>query len=190
MRKFYTTTDVAKICNVSSVSIIRWIREGKLKTSLTGGGHHRIPLDGLLDFLKELKIPIPEELLQNSLNPKILIVDDDASIRQMLRVFLKEYLPDAEVQEAEDGFVAGWKTQHFKPDLVLLDIMMPALDGFKYCEFIRRSAEAKKVRIIAISGVTGFDYEAKIKSCGANDFLQKPFAIEQLKEKIQKQLKA
>ncbi len=190
-KRLYSTTQAAKLCRVTPGTIIHWIKKGKLQTALTAGGHRRISGSELLLLIEKLRLPIPEELM--NLKPKsslkILVVDDEASVREMIQWLLKGSFPKAETELAEDGLVAGWKTTTFHPDLILLDLMMPGLDGFRFCELVRTSSELKNARIIAMSGVQGFGFEEKIRRLGANDFLAKPFEVEILKEKVSEQLK-
>ena len=191
MDKFFSTTEVAKICQVTPGSVIRWIKEGQLDTALTVGGHRRIPAKSVAVLLKKMHFPIPPgfgETDQENAAPKILVVDDEPNIRQMVRWNIGEFLPEAKVEEAEDGFIAGWKAKGFRPDLVILDIMMPGMDGFKFCEFVKATFELKRTRIIAMSGVQGFGYETKILKEGANVFLAKPFTNEELKTTVLSQL--
>lgn len=188
--KFYSTTQAAKICQVTPGTIIYWIKQNKLTAILTVGGHRRIAGSELLRLVKKIRLPIPKELssLECQAHPRILIVDDEPEIRRMIRAVLKGHFPEIQVEEAEDGLVAGWKTTTFRPDLILLDLMMPGLDGFRFCELVRTTDDLKHVRIIAMSGVQGFGFEEKISKIGAHDFLAKPFPIETLKEKMSKQL--
>lgn len=191
-QQYFSTSEAAKICQVSPASVIRWVKEGELDTALTVGGHRRIPAASLLRLAKRLGLAVPNELAGVE-DPgvsvlKILIVDDDEGIRQLVRWALKEELPQAQLEEAPDGFVAGWKAHRFRPDLVILDIMMPGVDGFRFCELIQGMPEMKRTRILAMSGVQGADYEEKILKFGAHDFLAKPFEIETLKQKVAEQL--
>ncbi len=194
--RYFSTSQAAKICQVTSGSVIRWIKEGVLETALTVGGHRRIPAASLLKLIKKLYLPVPEELSSlcdekndTELMPRILVVDDEKSVREMVRWIISQEWPGATVEEAEDGFVAGWKIHGFCPDLVILDLMMPGLDGFRFCEFIQNLPEMKHMKIIAISGVPGFGYQEKIMKLGADVFLAKPFDNEIFKKKIQEQLK-
>ena len=195
INRYFSTSEAARICHVTPGSVIRWIKEAKLETALTVGGHRRIPGESLLKLIEKLGLPVPKELLDLADEgssatpaPKILIVDDEKGVREVVRWIISQTWPEAKVEEAEDGFVAGWKTHGFYPDLVILDIMMPRLDGFRFCEFIRNMPEMKQTRIIAVSGVPGCGYEEKIIKLGVNVFLAKPFDNEVLKKKIEEQL--
>ena len=93
MGKFYSTFEAAKICHVSPGSMIRWIHEGKLNASVTAGGHHRISGKDLLNLIKAMRLPIPQDLKDgpevergksspaNRESGKILVADDEPGIR-------------------------------------------------------------------------------------------------------------
>ena len=190
---YFSTTQVARICQVTPGSVIRWIKEGELESALTVGGHRRIPAVSLVKLIKKMGITVPAELSDltgepQTTQPRILIVDDEKIIRQMIRIVVAQKLPEAKIEEAENGFMAGWKTHSFHPDLVILDLLMPGLDGFRFCEFIRNLPEMKRTRIIAISGIQGFGYEEKIMKLGADVFMAKPFDNKVLWDKIEEQL--
>lgn len=191
MEKFFRTYEVAKICQVAQGTVIRWIKEGKLPSASTAGGHNRIQAKDLMELLKNLRLPIPVEFSsQLSFNEKvrILIVDDEPEVRKMIRWKIGEDFPGAEIEEAGEGFIAGLKANAFRPHLVILDLMLPGLDGFQVCKFIRDFPGLKDTKIIAISALMDPDAAKKILELGANDFLVKPFDLDVLKEKIAIQL--
>lgn len=183
MEKFFGTQEIAKICQVAQGTVIRWIKEGKLPAAVTAGGHHRISPDDLLKFLKELRLPIPEAL-QKTRQKRVLIVDDEKAVRGLIRWVIEQNFPGVLIEEAEEGFVAGWKIHEFFPDLIILDLLLPGLDGFRVCEFVRSFPQFKESRIIAISALMDVEVERKFRALGADDVLVKPFDPEKLKEKI------
>ncbi len=199
--RYFSTFDAARICHVSPGSMIRWIREGRLSAAKTAGGHHRILDSDLVGLLRSLQMPVPTELggsgtaqpapaaaQETDLLPRILIVDDEKDVCQLIRQILEVDLKAVKVLEAHDGFEAGWKAHQFKPHLVILDLMLPGMDGFHVCRFIRNISELKDTRILAISGLNLADKEKKIKDLGADDFLEKPFDLELLKSKVNRLL--
>lgn len=193
MEKFFKTQEIAKICQVAQGTVIRWIKEGKLPASSTAGGHNRIQAKDLFELLKSLRLPIPLELspefvFEPKQKVRILIVDDEPEMRKMIRWKIEQDFPGAEIEEAGEGFIAGWKTHSFRPQLVILDLMLNGLDGFHVCEFIRQFPELKDTKIIAISALMGPEVAKKILELGANDFLAKPFDLDVLKQKISIQL--
>ncbi len=188
MEKYYSTNEVALMCQVSRGSVIRWIREGKLEAATTAGGHHRIWIRDLIKFLKSLNMILPSELtnLPDQKRPVILIVDDDISVVRLLRSFLLQNFPDFKIHEAHDGFDAGMSLIQLHPDLIFLDLGLPKIDGFRICETIRKQPELQKSTIIAISGLDDEYTRERILSFGADDFLAKPFEMDQLREKVSK----
>ena len=185
MEKFYSTFDIARICQVSPGSVIRWIHDGKLPASLTAGGHHRVYYADLVPFLKQLRIPVPSELANSEPGTRILVVDDEEGIRTLIRTIINQNFPKIVVEEAGEGFVAGWKTHGFKPHLVILDLMLPGFDGFRVCQFIRSFPELQQTKIMAMTALQETALQDRMMNLGANAFIHKPFDVETMKSKIQ-----
>jgi len=186
-KKVLTTYEVAEHCHVTPRTVVQWINEGKLKAYRTPGNHSRIEAEEFLDFLHKYNMPIPSDLMgeNSSGRRRILIVDDDRGVVDSIQRFLKrEKIYDLEV--AFDGFEAGHKFADFKPDLIILDIKMPGLDGYQVCSRIRSNQKNKKVRILLISGIFEPREISPIQKSGADDCLAKPFSNKDLKEKIEK----
>lgn len=191
MEKYFSTHEVAKLCQVTRGSVIRWIHEGKLAAATTAGGHHRIQPQDLYDLLKRLKMEIPSGLegRPSKRHPiRVLIVDDDPNILKMLEEFFKINFPELAFWKASDGFEAGLRVQDLKPDLILLDLMLPGIDGFRVCERIRSQKELDHTKIIAITGMQDEKAQDSILALGANDFLNKPFNLVLLAEKVRHHL--
>ena len=113
---------------------------------------------------------------------RVLLVDDSA----INRMFVKDNLVQCgvEVEEAVNGKSALEKLQEFKPDLVLLDIMMPVMDGYETIIKIRKDPEMKDLPVLALTALAMKDDIERVKSTGFDDYLIKPFHIEELYEKI------
>lgn len=183
-KRTLTTYDVAEYCQVSPRTAVQWINEGKLKAYRTPGNHSRVSVDDFVDFLKEYNMPVPEELSTEffSAKKRILIVDDEPDMVDALeRFFKREKIYD--LKTAYDGFEAGQKFSVFKPDLIILDLRMPGVNGYKLCANIRNDPANAKVKIIIISGAS--DEIEAIDKLGANAYLAKPFKTETLKEKVE-----
>ena len=91
------------------------------------------------------------------------------------------------VEDAEDGLQAGWILSRFVPDLVLLDLHLPKVDGYDVCEFLKSEPAFKKTKIIAMSTHTP-EKEARILKLGADSFLSKPFELSDLERSMRRQL--
>ncbi len=181
-RKVFTTRQVGHICNVTFTTIIDWIEKGQLKAHKTLGGHRRVLKKDLINFLKKNNFPIPEELEYEDLK-KLLIVDDDPKILNSLSTVLKKKNDIFKIYTAVDGFEAGQKVVKYKPDIVLLDLKLPGIDGFRVCQLIKK--HDNKIKIIAITGYYSEITKKKIFSAGANCFFKKPIDLEELLKAIE-----
>ena len=180
MKTVFTTGEAAKICKVSQQTIIRCFDSGQLKGfRVPGSRFRRIPRDQLFSFMKENGIPT--DALESG-KRKVLIVDDDEELVELLvEVFERDGRFD--IKTANNGFDAGMLVKEFRPDLVVLDVMLPDINGKEVCQRVRSDSSLDDVQIICISGMVEADKVTDLKLAGANDFLQKPFAVEKLIER-------
>jgi len=181
MKDLYTTGEAAEICKVSQQTIIRCFDAGRLDGfRIPGSKFRRIPRQSLVKFMKENKIPL--DALESG-KKKILIVDDDPEIVELLVDVLSR---DGrfEVKAASSGYDAGILTQQLHPDLILLDYMLPDVNGNIVCQTIRENPEFENVKIIIISGVIKQDEIEQLLKSGAEDFIRKPFDITELMNRI------
>jgi excisionase family DNA binding protein len=177
----YTTGEAAKICKVSQQTIIRCFDSGQLKGfRVPGSRFRRIPRDVLYKFMKENGIPT--DALESG-KRKALIVDDDPELVELIRDVL-EADGRFEVRVANNGFDAGMMTKEYRPDIIVLDVMLPDINGKEVCQRVRSDSTMDDVKIICISGMVEQDKVADLKEAGADDFMQKPFEIEALVERI------
>lgn len=117
---------------------------------------------------------------------KILLVDDETDIIDFLKYSLEN--DDFEVLVATNGDEALKKISS-KPDLVILDVMMPGMDGFEVCENIRKTAEFKNTPVIFLTAMTSESSEIKGLELGADDFIQKPISPKKLLARVHSNLR-
>jgi len=182
-----TVSQASKYCKVSSKTIINWIDAGYIKAYKTVGGHRRIKKDDLDKFLKEKGMPLPEEEKAEE-KKKILVVDDDKIIVETIVQALEEDEYGYEMISAGDGFEAGLQVNHFKPDLLILDIMMPDINGYEVCQKIKSNPETKDTKIIVLSAYLDDDAFNQMKEYGADACFSKPLPLEQLRFEVAKLL--
>ncbi|HRF02081.1 MAG TPA: response regulator [Pirellulaceae bacterium] len=180
MKTVFTTGEAAKICKVSQQTIIRCFDNGTLKGfRVPGSRFRRIPRDQLYAFMKDNGIPT--DALESG-KRKVLIVDDDEELVELMAdMFNRDGRFDVRI--ANNGFDAGMLVREFRPDLVVLDVMLPHINGKEVCQRVRSDSSLESVKIICISGMVEQDKIAELRHCGANDFLNKPFPIEKLLER-------
>jgi two-component system response regulator VicR len=180
--KIYTTYQIGKFCQVNIRTVIRWIETGKLKAYSTPGGHRRVKWSDLITFLTENRMPIPKEL-EEAKKRKILVVDDDPDFLEIASKII-EKIPEAEVQTTASGFDAGVLVAELHPDLILLDFLIPDLDGFEITKKIRNTPRLKKIPIIAVTSISDPAELEKVKNCGVDSLITKPIDNESFLKKI------
>jgi excisionase family DNA binding protein len=173
-KSVFTTFEAAKICHVSPLSIINWVNAGRLAAFRTPGGHRRIRRDDLVRFMRENGMPLPEELREGSGRPRVLVVDDESAIREVIAEHLTLRAKPYEVMTAANGFEAGRMVASWRPDIVLLDLRMPGLDGFQVCRTIKADPDTSSTVVLAMTGYYTPETEARILECGALRCFAKP----------------
>lgn len=181
MDEVFNEGDVSRLCHLSSRTVHHWIQKGYLIAWKTKDGGYQIKRLDLVRALQNLRLCIPDELNCDD-SAKVLIVDDEPGIRKMLRLNLLGRFPGIIIEESGEGFHAGWRAHDLIPDFLILDILMPGLDGFRLCHMLRQHKELASSKIIAISALRENETRTKILSLGADEFLPKPFSIDSLEE--------
>lgn len=118
----------------------------------------------------------------DNIHQSVLIVDDEPMARTLLRLMLVR--AGFHVAEAEDGFDALEKVRKNQPDVILLDVMMPGMDGFAVCEKLRSEAATAELPIIMLSAKTDLDSINKGLRAGATIYLTKPISPEELTQHV------
>ncbi|NVM25794.1 MAG: response regulator [Desulfobacterales bacterium] len=187
MDDILTVFQASKYCNVSPKTIINWIEAGHINAYKTVGGHRRIKKSDLENFMRNQGIPIPEEEMISE-RKRILIVDDDPIIVETIVQALEEEEYDYEIVSASDGFEAGLQVNHFRPHLLILDIMMPDIKGYEVCKRIKTNEETKDTKIIVLSAYLDDEKFKKMKEYGADLCFSKPLPLPRLREEVAKSL--
>jgi len=181
MKDLFTTGEAAEICQVSQQTIIRCFDSGRLEGfRVPGSRFRRIPRDSLKKFMKANTIPL--DGLESG-KKKVLVVDDDVEIVELVVDVLSR---DGrfDVKTATSGYEAGIQTQRFRPDAILLDYMLPDVNGNVVCHTIRKNPEFENIKIIIVSGVIKQDEIDQLLKSGAQDFIKKPFDISDLVKRV------
>jgi len=179
----FTTGEAADICNLSQQTIIRCFDSGQLEGfRVPGSKFRRIPRASLVKFMEENNIPM-DNLGDDKI--RVLVVDDDPSI---IELFVDVLAADArfDVATATTGYEAGVQTHQFRPDVVVLDYMLPDINGNVVCKTIREDADLSHIKIIIMSGVANAAAVDQLMAAGADEFIKKPFNIESVIERITK----
>ena len=183
MDEVLTVFEASKCCNVSSKTIINWIESGHIDAYKTVGGHRRIKQSDLMAFMKKQGIPMTAVKPKDE-QKKILVVDDDDIIVETIVQALEEDENDYDVISAADGFEAGLQVNHYKPDLLILDIMMPDIKGPHVCKNIKMKEETEDIKIIVLSAYLDDKKFKQMREYGADVCFSKPLPLSQLKEEV------
>lgn len=186
MAKNLSTFAIAEMLRVDPGSVANWIDQGLLKAHRTPGGHRRVAVDDLVVFLREHKMPIPPEVQAAPI--RILLVDDEPGITKLIAKALAEAHPEYEVLEAHDGFRAGTILATCKPDVIILDLRMPGMDGFEVCSLIKSQETTRHAEVLAITAHPTPENTKKILDCGARVCLAKPIDMEKLLQEVEASL--
>jgi excisionase family DNA binding protein len=181
-KQVFTTGEAAEICQVSQQTIIRCFDAGRLKGfRVPGSRFRRIPREELLRFMRDNDIPVDR---LDSGKRRVLVVDDDPAI---VELFVDVLGRDGryEVTTASTGYDAGVMTESFRPDLMLLDYMLPDVNGNVVCQTVRKNPDLTGMKIIIVSGVVNADEVDQLMQAGADEFVKKPFNIQKLMGRIE-----
>ena len=181
LKSVYTTGEAADISRLSQQTIIRCFDTGQLSGfRVPGSKFRRIPREALIAFMKDNGIPL--DGLEDE-RIRVLVVDDDPEI---VELFVDVLSGDGrfEVSSASNGYDAGVLTQQIRPDAVVLDYMLPDVNGNVVCQTIRENPDLAGIKILIISGVVNPAEVDRLMEAGADDFIKKPFNIERVIERI------
>ena len=183
VKAIFTTGEAAEVCKVSQQTIIRCFDAGRLKGfRVPGSKFRRIPREALVDFMRDNGIP-PDALDGGVGKRRVLVVDDDPEIVDLFCDVL-ERDGRFEVHSASTGYEAGLLTGEVKPDLILLDYLLPDINGNAVCAAVRAKPELSATKIVIVSGAIDAAEVEELLAAGADDFVRKPFDIDQLVTKV------
>jgi excisionase family DNA binding protein len=178
-QKAYTTFEAAKICHVTHHSIKNWIKQGLIKASRTPGGHYRI-LEDDLDRFREKYDMFPRE--KGPSQRRVMVVDDDPDALSLMENILSD--DGFELIKVSNATEVGLKAAQMGPDLILLDFLMPEINGFEVCKALRDNELTRSIPIMAVTCLSKEQDIERIFSCGADEYLAKPFRVDQLLDKV------
>lgn len=180
-KKIFTTGEAAEICKVSQQTIIRCFDSGRLGGfRVPGSKFRRIPRAELIKFMKANEIPLGVLEIGKK---RILVVDDDPAIVDLFRDLLSRD-DRYDVRSCATGYDAGMLTEAFRPHLLILDYLLPDINGNIVCQRLRERDENDATKVLIISGVVNQQEIDGLLKAGAAGFLKKPFDVEVLLKKI------
>lgn len=173
---YLTPKETASYLKVSTETVRQWAKTGQLHAETTLGGHRRFNIEEVKRFVSTI-----QGQSNHNNHPRVLIVDDDKQYVKFVEELLKTFSNDIAIDKAFDGFEAGHKVDIFKPTIVLLDLVMPNINGIEVCRYLKQNESTKDIRIIATTGFTSDINVSNFMNAGAEAVLAKPFDHEELR---------
>lgn len=183
-KQSYSTSEVARFCHVTADTIRKWALADRIEVFKTPGGHRRIRHEELLRFLRDNGIPIHPDL--QATHRRILIIDDDQASVAIIRRFLDRLRPQCEVEEATDGFLAGYRLATFRPEVIFLSLSMASMDGVLTCQRIKALPEHSSAQIVAVGSASDHGMNGRAAEIGAAIILRRPFTPDDLRRGLAK----
>ncbi len=180
-RRYLTTSDVARICQVTAVTVGNWIRSAKLKASRVPGGNYRISHDDLISFLQQADMPVPPALTGNHI--RLLIIEHDQSVVRRISDILSDKKQMWDIDVAADCFTAGAKVVENEPDLVIVNVLMQGIAP-DVCKRVKQTSAWKQAKVIALVVPEQPASLAKAQMLAPDCCLPHAFTTEQLRSAI------
>jgi len=181
VQRLLTTNEIGKLVGVSERTVANWIDRGYLSAFRTPGGHRRVDPKILSGFLVKRGLPVPEFLDERS---SILIVEDDVQVGETLKTWLEQPGDPFQVKLLHDGVSALLDIGARKPRLVLLDVLMPGMDGIEVCRKIKADAALGDVQVLFVTAHRAMEPADLAKETGAAGVLLKPVRKQELRDSV------
>ena len=181
---YISTREAAQLLNISLRTAQLWVESGALLAWKTNGGHRRILLSSVNAVLEERKRLSIDPKSAQSTHLKIAIVEDDLDLIQLLQMAISSLPFPTKIEATTDGFKGLIMMSEFRPDVLILDLNMPHLDGFRMIGAIEGSEFAPATLIVS-TALSEHDITDRGGLPKRALLLQKPFSIEALQALIE-----
>lgn len=184
-----TTREAARLLGVSVRTVQLWVENGVLRAWKTAGGHRRIARESVLGVLQEREKILPARKTEFS-GITILIVDDDEHLAKLYRHQISAIGLPVKVLTAQDGFAGLLQIGHARPDIVLADLLMPGMDGFRMIRAIKSDPDLEQVQVVVATALS----EEEVGDHGGLpdgvEIWRKPISLAQLEDLTRSRLRA
>jgi len=146
-------------------------------------GHFKVVKTDFIQFLKDNHMPCDESIL-GSTKLKVLVIDDDPGMIKTIVMTLESLNFDLRVDTATDGYDGLMKIGNAVPNLLILDLNMPKIDGYEVIKRVKNTEDYKSAEIMVVSSTLNEDTEKKLMNIGVSKYLKKPFKLSELKKEV------
>jgi len=185
---FITTKEAALLLGVSLRTVQLWVESGVIKAWKTAGGHRRIPQSAIAKLLEQQRSDLKEESHPKTL--KVLVVEDEPGLLEFYHLRIASWGLNCQVFTAKDGYEGLLQVGEHKPDLIISDLLMPDMDGFRMIHSIKNHKESKDTQLIVITALNSEEIENHGGLPGDILVLNKPIPFELIKALVMAKITA
>lgn len=186
-KEVFSPYDVSQLCRVPLQVVSEWVQKKELLSFEIPGNHRRILLKDLETFLEQKGYEQPSHWNGKVEKFKVLIAEDEVDLLEIVEELLRDD-PRFEVRAESSGFGAALAIAHWHPDLILLDFVMPGMNGFDVCKKLKADPETNDIPIIAITSLSTSENRDAVMKSGISVFLGKPFQSEKMLQTVRELL--
>lgn len=186
-RFFYSFEEAALVLGLAPENLEKLVHHADLKSIELPGKHRRILQKDLQAFLLANGGEQPDSWLEPQEKLRVLIVEDDEDLLEIVTELLRDEAR-LDIRAESNAFNAGLQIGGWKPDLVLLDFLMPGITGFDLCRQLRKNERTRDLPVLAMTSLTDDKNRQDVMASGVSDFIGKPFHSEALLAKVRELL--
>ena len=180
-----TSKKAAEILKVTARTVQLWAESGILKSWKTPGGHRRYSTADVIALSEQIKNE--DNIIQSPRAEKIvklLIIEDDLDLLRLYQLTIEGWKMPVELELASDGYLGLIKLGEFKPDLMVLDLNLPHVDGFRIVESMQNSKFHNSTKLLVVSGLPVIDIKARLEDLEESSILTKPVPFNRIKQEL------
>lgn len=182
-KEIYSPYDLSLMFQVGENTILDWMNQGQLRFVQVPGEHCRVSQPDLEAFLIRNGYDFKGLMAEKNQKFKTLVVEDDDDLLETIGELLTDETR-LEVRKESNGLNAYFQIASWHPDLILLDFVMPGMNGFEICKKIRSNPNTRDIPVLAVTCLSNFENRKAVFESGVSDFLEKPFYSEGLLGKV------
>jgi len=189
-KEVYRSKEVAEILHVTSRTVQLWADSGILKSWKTSGGHRRFyrhdieEAAAILQKSETSKINAAFADKDSTGVVRVLVIEDDPPLLKLYRIVMEQWDLPITLDFASDGYEGMLKIGRDKPSILILDLCLPSVDGFRIVETLSRDASSELTKLIIISGLSNQEIEEKLNSTHDYTLMSKPIDFIELEKMV------
>ncbi len=180
---YVTSSEAARQLGVALRTVQLWVENGTLRAWKTAGGHRRIPQSAVDEVLQKRRSQLDERGRRGPL--KVLLVDDDRHLLELLKAHMENWGVPARIDVADNGYEALIQSGRLDPDLAILDLMLPGLDGFQLIRTLTQSGVLGADQVIALTALSAPEIERHGGLPEEVAVVRKPVEVERLRALVE-----